>query len=214
VRPRFYRDNKNGRTALLTGGITYEERSGGTMPGEVLPETGRPYAEALNTKRYDVGGNIQWLAANKYVVTTRFLNSRQQHRHQFGEVTEHDRHELLFGEVSLKGSSGKNTWVAGAAAQRDAYRPIDVPRFTYTYVVPGIFVQDDLAIASWLSVSASARADFHRQYGAFFSPRLSTLLRGAGWSRVSIGQGFFPPTPLTEETEAAGLTRLSLRFHS
>jgi len=72
-------------------------------------------------------------------------------------------------------------------------------------------VQDDWAIAPWVSVSASARADFHSRYGAFFSPRLSALLRHSGWtSRLSLGQGFFAPTPLTEETEAAGLARLSL----
>jgi iron complex outermembrane receptor protein len=43
------------------------------------------------------------------------------------------------------------------------------------------------------------------------SPRISGLFRWAGWtSRVSAGQGFFAPTPLTEETEAAGLSRLSV----
>ena len=211
VRPRFYWDDKSGRTALLTGGFTYEERSGGTMPGAVLPATGASYTEALNTRRYDSGGNIQWLIADRYVVASRFSVSEQQHRHQFGELRESDRHELLFAEVSLRGSAGKNTWVAGAVAQREAYRPFDVPRFSYTYSVPGLFVQDDWAIAPWVSVSASARADFHSRYGAFFSPRLSALLRHSGWtSRLSLGQGFFAPTPLTEETEAAGLERLSL----
>lgn len=52
---------------------------------------------------------------------------------------------------------------------------------------------------------------FHNRYGTFFSPRLSALLRKGGWtSRISVGQGFFAPTPLTEETEAAGLRRLQL----
>jgi outer membrane receptor for ferrienterochelin and colicins len=211
IRPRFFRDDKNGRTALLTGGITYENRSGGTLSGAALPATGQPYTEAMNTRRYDLGGNVQWLIQNRYVMTARFSATEQQHRHQFGEVIENDRHELLFGEVSVKGSIGRNTWVAGAAAQRDAYRPQDVPRFAYTYVVPGVFVQDDVNIARWLSVSASARADFHNQYGVFLSPRLSALLRWAGFTtRLSAGQGFFAPTPLTEETEAAGLSRLSL----
>ena len=37
------------------------------------------------------------------------------------------------------------------------------------------------------------------------------MIRGGGWtSRLSAGQGFFAPTPLTEETEAAGLSRLSI----
>jgi iron complex outermembrane receptor protein len=40
---------------------------------------------------------------------------------------------------------------------------------------------------------------------------VALLLRGKGWtSRASLGQGFFAPTPLTEETEAAGLLRLGV----
>jgi outer membrane receptor for ferrienterochelin and colicins len=211
VRVRFYWDDKNGHSALLTGGATYEDRSGGTVSGAVLPPTGQPYRESLNTRRYDLGGSLQWLFGGRYVVNARFSDSEQWHKHTFGEITENDRHDLLFSEVSIRGTSGRHTWVAGAATQRDAYRPVDLPRFAYTYIVPGVFVQDDFNVAPWLSVSASARADFHNRYGTFFSPRLSALIRRSGWtSRLSIGQGFFAPTPLTEETEAAGLTRLNL----
>lgn len=210
VRPRFYWDNQNGRTALLTGGFTYENRSGGTTDNAVLPTTNTPYTEALHTQRYDLGGNFQRLIGST-VVAARFSHSELQHDHQFGEIIERDRHELSFAEVSVRGTLGRNTWVAGAAGQRDAYRPQDVPRFAYTYTAPAVFLQDDFSVSPWLSVSASARADFHNRYGTFFSPRLSALIRRAGWiSRMSIGQGFFAPTPLTEETEAAGLSRLTL----
>ncbi|HZT69411.1 MAG TPA: TonB-dependent receptor [Terriglobia bacterium] len=210
-RPRFYWDNQKGGTALLTAGVIYEDRSGGTIPGAALPATGQPYTEALKTNRYDVGGNVQWLVGGRLVLTGRFSASEQNHRHQFGEDIERDRHELLFGELSIKGTSGRNTWVAGFADQRDAFRPHDVPRFAYTYIVPGVFVQDDFNLASWMTLSASARVDFHNRYGTFFSPRVSALFRRSGWtSRVSAGQGFFAPTPLTEETEAAGLTKLLL----
>jgi len=213
VRPRFYWDNGHGNTALLTGGVTYENRSGGTMQDAVLPATDQPYREALDTRRYDIGGTTQWLIADRYVLATRFSASTQRHEHQFGEIRERDTHELLFGEVSLRGTTGHHTWVIGAAAERDAYRPKDVSRFAYTYITPGVFLQDDVTVTPWLSVSASARADFHNQYGTFFSPRLSALLRWHGWTnRVSAGQGFFAPTPLTEETEAAGLTRLQMPF--
>jgi outer membrane receptor for ferrienterochelin and colicins len=211
ARPRFFWDNKNGRTALLTAGAVYENRSGGTVSGSVLPATGAPYAEALSTRRYDTGGNLQWVLGGRFVVAGRFSASVQDHRHQFGEDIERDRHDLLFGELSARGTAGRNTWVAGFAGQRDSYRPHDVPRFAYTYVVPGLFAQDDINVASWLSLSASARVDFHNLYGTFFSPRVSALLRKSGWtSRVSAGQGFFAPTALTEETEAAGLARLLL----
>ena len=211
VRPRFFWDNKNGDTALLTAGAIYEDRSGGTVEGAVLPATGEPYIEALNSRRYDLGGNLQWVLGGKFVLAGRFSASLQDHRHQFGEDIERDRHELAFGELSIRATAGKNTWLAGFADQRDAYRPGDVSPFAYTYIAPALFAQDDVSLAPWFSVSGSARVDFHNLYGTFFSPRLSALIRKSGWtSRISAGQGFFAPTPLTEETEAAGLSRLRL----
>src|SRR4051794_40757955 len=211
VRPRFFWDSGNGRTGFLTGGFTYENREGGTMPGAVLPATRAPYTEALDTRRYDAGGNVQAIINQRYVFAARFAASLQNHVHQFGEVRERDRHEMLFGEITARGTLGRNTWVVGAAAERDAYHPKDVPRFAYQYIVPGVFLQDDITIAPWLSVSASGRVDLHNQFGTFFSPRVSALARWRGWtSRFSAGQGFFAPTPLTEETEAAGLSRLSI----
>lgn len=209
VRPRFFWNGGDGWTALITGGITYENRAGGTQPEAVLSATGAPYAEALNTRRYDLGGSFQFFVKKRYLITTRLAASLQNHDHRFGEVRERDRHEMLFGEIALRGSLGRHTWVAGVAADRDAYRPKDVPRFAYRYVTPGLFIQDDVAFAGWLSLSAGVRADFQNRYGTFLSPRLSALFRRAGWtSRLSAGQGFFAPTPLTEETEAAGLSRL------
>lgn len=209
IRPRLYWDNNNGGSGLITGGVLYEGRSGGTLSGRVLPATGQPYVEALKTARYDLGGNVQRVLGGRYVLASRIAASDQDHRHQYGDDVEKDRHDLLFGEVTLRGTAMKNTWVGGFAIQSDAYRPHDAPRFAYTYVAPGLFAQDDLAANSWLSLSASGRVDFHSVYGTFFSPRVSALFRKSGWtSRVSAGQGFFAPTPLTEETEAAGLSRL------
>jgi len=209
VRPRLFFDSGNGWTGFLTAGVTYENRDGGTLPGSVLPVTGTPYTEALNTRRYDIGGNLQYIVKQRYVITARFAASLQDHDHRFGDVRERDRHGLLFGELTARGTFHRNTWVVGVAAEREVYLPRDVPQFTYRYTTPGVFVQDDFEMARWLSISASGRADFQNQYGTFFSPRVSALLRWRGWtSRLSAGQGFFAPTPLTEETEAAGLSRL------
>jgi outer membrane receptor for ferrienterochelin and colicins len=209
VRPRLFWDGGKGWTAFLTGGVTYENRDGGTLPGAVLPAIGTPYTEALDTRRYDIGSNLQYVVKQRYVITARFSTSLQDHDHRFGDVRERDRHELFFSELTARGTFHRNTWVVGAAAEREAYLPRDVPQFTYRYTTPGVFVQDDFEITRWLSVSASARADFQSRYGTFLSPRVSALVRWHGWtSRLSAGQGFFAPTPLTEETEAAGLTRL------
>jgi len=211
VRPRLFWDGGSGRTAFLTGGVTYENREGGTMFGAVLPATGAPYTEALDTRRYDFGASGQFVVANRYAVALRAAAVSQRHRHRFGDVREADSHTTFFGEVSIRGTAGRHTWVGGFAIERDAYDPRDVPQFAYGYTTPGVFLQDDFSITRWLAISASGRLDAHSHYGTFLSPRLSALLRASGWtSRISFGQGFFAPTPLTEETEAAGLSRLQI----
>jgi outer membrane receptor for ferrienterochelin and colicins len=212
VRPRIFWDGGNGRTFFATTGFTYEDREGGTPQGQVLAATGQPYVEALETRRYDAGGLGQFLFKGRYAVTARAAVARQSHDHQFGEVIEHDRHDTVFGEVAVRGAAGRQTWVGGLAIERDAYTARDVPRFDYTFNVPGAFAQYDFTASQHLSLSASARLDVHSEYGTFFSPRVSALARAGRWtSRLSVGTGFFGPTPITEETEAAGLTRLEVR---
>jgi outer membrane receptor for ferrienterochelin and colicins len=203
LRPRLFWDDGNGRTFFATGGFSYEDRNGGSIG--VHPTAG-DYPEALETWRVDGGASTQRIVGGK-ILTARTAVAHQRHVHQFGDVVERDRHTTLFGEVALRGAVGRHTWVAGAAVEHDAYNPLDVPRFEYSFTVPGAFVQDDVEVASWLSLSASARLDRHSEYGTFFSPRISALLRSGRWSsRLSTGTGFFGPSALTEETEAAGLT--------
>ena len=212
VRPRLFWDNGQGQSFFLTVGTTLENRNGGTQPGTVLPATGLPYPEALRTRRFDVGVFWQMLAGGRYVVTARAITAHQWHDHQFGEVSERDRHSTDFAEVTLRGSSGAHTWVGGLAVEQDAYDPTDLARFAYTHTTPGVFMQDDIDIRPWLALSMSGRLDHHSEYGTFFSPRVSALLRSGNWStRISTGSGFFGPSVLTEETEAAGLTRLQVK---
>ncbi len=211
VRPRAFWDGGNGRSAFFTAGLTWENRDGGTMEGAVLAATGAAYREALDTRRYDVGGTAQTLVANRYVLIARGSAAWQRNAHTFGGIAERDHHSNIFSEVALRGTAGSSTWVAGVAYERDAFTPLDVPRFAYTYDVPGVFAQADFQVASWLAVSAGGRVDVHSEYGTFFSPRVSALISQGVWtSRASVGRGFFPATPLTEETEAAGLTRLTV----
>jgi outer membrane receptor for ferrienterochelin and colicins len=212
VRPRVFWDGGGGRTFFATTGFVYEDRDGGTPDGQVLAATGQPYIEALETRRYDAGVVGQFLIEGRHVLTARAAIARQSHDHEFGEVLERDRHDTAFGEAAVRGTAGRQTWVAGLAVERDAYAARDVPRFDYTFLVPGAFAQYDVTVSPNLSLSGSARLDYHSEYGTFFSPRVSALAHAGRWtSRLSVGTGFVGPTPITEETEAAGLTRLEVR---
>jgi outer membrane receptor for ferrienterochelin and colicins len=210
-RPRIFWDDGAGRTFFATTGVTIEKREGGTRENEDLPAAATPYVESLATRRIDAGAVGQLLLRSKYVLSARGAVSQHTHTHVFGPSTEDDRHNTAVADVAVRGTSGRHAWVAGAAVEYDAYRPIDLPQFTHSFTIPGVFAQDDVEITRWLSVSASARVDHHSEYGTFISPRIAGLLRAGGWaSRLSLGTGFFGPSALTEETEAAGLSRLSI----
>lgn len=209
VRPRLFWDRGDGRAFFLTGGATLEDRNGGTQPDAVLDATGEPYEEALDTRRYDIAASGQTIVGERFVLAGRAAFAQARHTHTYGEIVERDRHQTLFNELTLRGAFGRHTWIVGGALEHDTYRARDVPQFDYSFTTPGFFLQDDFDVSSWLTMSLSGRVDAHSEYGTFFSPRVSALVRHRGWSgRVSAGTGFFGPTPLTEETEAAGLTRL------
>ena len=211
VRPRLFFDDKSGRTFFATAGFTAEDRSGGTMEGAAPQPIGAAYREALDTRRVDAGVTAQTLVRNRYVAAARGSFVRQDETRQYGENVERDTHSTGFAEVTLRGTAPRQTWVAGAAFERDVFDPLDVPAAAFDFSVPGVFAQDDIDVTRWLSLSGSARVDLHSTYGTFVSPRVSMLIKGGDWSsRVAVGSGFFAPTALTEETEAAGLTRLTV----
>jgi iron complex outermembrane receptor protein len=165
VRPRLYFDDRAGRTAFLTGGMTAEDRDGGTLEGRTVPG-GSAFAEALTTRRVDVGGLARWVmsdsgelagmrALHGSIFTVRGSAVEQRHGHRFGVVRENDRHRTWFGEAALAVPRGRATYIAGAAYQRDSYRNSDVAGFDYGYSVPAAFVQADIDPLSWISLSAS-----------------------------------------------------------
>jgi len=165
VRPRVSWDNGKGSTVFATSDVTVENRTGGTMPGQGLPSGNGPYLEALETRRFDGGAVGQTLIKQRYLLSDRGAVAQQRHDHQFGETPERDRHNTAFGEVTLRGSAGRHTWVVGTAIEREAYRALDLPQFDFTDTVPGVFAQDDVTLTDWLSLSASARLDHHNAYG-------------------------------------------------
>jgi iron complex outermembrane receptor protein len=208
-RARIMWDNGGGRSLLLTAGGMTEHRRGGTMPGAVTPD-GNAYAENLDTTRVDGGLIGRFLTAGGRVLAIRASGMTQLRDRTFGTL-ERDRSSTWFGESSVTGTSGRHTWVAGAALQRDTFDSPTVPRFNFAYTTPGIFAQDEYAVTPRVTVSGSGRADVHSEFGAFFSPRVSALLRPGGpvTVRLSAGRGHLAPVPFTDETDAIGLTSVA-----
>jgi iron complex outermembrane receptor protein len=128
ARPRVYWADGSGRSVLVAIGATSEQRRGGTMLDATTPD-GAPHPENLDTNRFDVGFVGRFLIPGGRVLAMRASSMLQRTEHTFGSVNEERRSRTWFGETSLTGTTGRHTWVGGAALQRDTFRSPDVPRF-------------------------------------------------------------------------------------
>jgi iron complex outermembrane receptor protein len=119
ARPRLYWDDGAGPFAARDA-----RRDGRGAPrwfhaGRQAPD-GRPFPESLDTSRFD--GGVNWRAATGGgVLAVRGSATVQGHTRGFGAVVEEDDMQTLFGEAAFTRTTGRHTWVAGAA---DAGRPV------------------------------------------------------------------------------------------
>lgn len=206
IRPRLFWTGE--ANALLTFGAMGEDRRGGTLPGRNAPD-GVPFPQMQDTLRLDGGLTAQVPLRDIGTLHVRASAMTQRHRHLFGDVAERDRHSTYFAESSLSGGSDRTTWLVGLAWQADRYRSRSFPTFDYEFTVPAAFAQLEHNLADNFTLAGSARLDAHSEYGIRLSPRLSLFYRPAPFRvRLSLGRGFYAPTPFVEEIEAAGLSRL------
>ena len=201
VRQRVFWDNRQGRSVSGVAGVTFETREGGS-------EIAR---ESLETRTADGVMFGQMNLDGGYVLAGAGALFVQSRTRDFSHGREGDRLQTATLEITLRRAATRHTWLAGMAADWYALRSGQELPTTYVSTRPGIFVHDDMTVAPWLLVSGSLRLDYHNLYSFLLSPRGSALVRRGPWAaRFSAAQGYFTPRPLTEETEAAGLSRLSI----
>jgi outer membrane receptor for ferrienterochelin and colicins len=210
VRPRLFWNDGEERSVFAMLGAMQEDRTGGTLPGRALPG-GDAFAEALKTRRVDTGGVARFAEAGAREVNVRWSGTLTEHDRTFGITRVENTVASALGEATLHGNWGEHRWILGAALQYERLHTRDVEGVSYDYTVPGIFLQDEISPAEWISIAASARVDSHSDYGTYFSPQIAVLLRaGEEWSlRASAGTGFAAPTPLIEDVQARSLAVLN-----
>ncbi len=121
LRPRLLWDNGKGRSWFVSIGAMTEDREGGTIGTAVTPD-GRPYHEKLDTHRFD-SGLVGRFLFGKRLVSVRASAMTQQHRHQFANVIEHDRHGTWFGEASIGGTDHQHKVTARISAGTGVFAP-------------------------------------------------------------------------------------------
>jgi len=209
VRPRFYWQGENGANLYVTLGAMKEERNGGTLSDATTPD-GNEFYQTQDTLRADVGFIYDKPLGEVMNINVRGSAMNQDHEHEFGVVQEDDSHESYLIESSLSGYSDQTAWLVGLALQSEKFESDTFPEFDYSYQVPGLFSQVDYEASDEVSMSFSARTDWHSEYGTQVSPRISLLYSPENWTiRGAYGQGFFAPSPFIEDIDEAGLSRLA-----
>jgi outer membrane receptor for ferrienterochelin and colicins len=206
VRPRYNFVDADGRSLFVTAGYGYDDRQGGTL-GSALTPGGTPFREGLTGERMDLGFTLRIPRSNGGNLSSRFALSTNGRDRRFGTgPLERDRISTGFAELTRQVTITRGAAVFGATVQTDVYANELNPAFDHTWTTPGLFVTADRDIGK-VTVSASARSDFHPEAGTQITERLSFLAKPASdWSvRVSGGNGFAAPTSLNEEVEAIGL---------
>ncbi|HET9299273.1 MAG TPA: TonB-dependent receptor, partial [Candidatus Polarisedimenticolaceae bacterium] len=210
VRPRVLWEGEGGRSLFATVGTTQEDRLSGTAPGAVLP-WGSPWPESARTERLD-GGLVFHQPWGGRLVQVRASAGSTKRDRMLGPSPEGDRTSFSHLEATLSATAGRHTWVAGGAFDHDHLDARERPDLGFHRSIPALFAQDEVRLSPVWSLSGSLRGEHLDEEGSVLDVRLSTLAHFSNaWSaRGSLGSGHALPTPLTEETDAVGLTRVQL----
>jgi iron complex outermembrane receptor protein len=208
VRPRFFAEDED-RSVFATVGYVDESRTGGTMPNRTLAD-GSTVREGLKTRRLDGGLTIRQDLNHDLHLNSRWSAAHVDSIRLFDNERVQSSLTSGYGEGTLSGRANGHAWLLGAAVQYEKLASADAPGAEYSYSVPGLFVQDEFSPIAAVKLSASARLDVHNEYGTFFSPRVSALIRPTEEfsARISFGTGFAAPTPRLEDIESTSLARL------
>lgn len=208
ARPRLFWEGNEGETLYATIGLMTENRVGGNTANGTVAD-GTFFKQSQESQRIDSGLVFTMPLLDSLTLNARASTMLQEHKHGYGKVIEDDQHESYLVETSLAGYNDKSDWVVGLAYQSEIYASDTLPKFNYSYEVPGVFGQLDYELSDQLTTSLSARLDEHSEYGTQFNPRVSLLYRPSDLTiRASFGRGYFATTPFVEEVEAVGLSKL------
>jgi len=210
VRPRVYWARDDRSTWFMTGGWTSENRRSGTFGSARLPDFNR-YSDDADTRRGDLGTVGRIVLDTSMFLTVRASLTREWQAHWYGSEREGNRRNTIFGDAALtKSLPRENLLTGGIAFERDQYAALDAREFSYRYTTPALYGEDTWTPDPRLSVTAGARLDMHSEFGDFVSPRLAIVARPSEtWTaRLSAANGVYAPTPLTDETEAFGLSHV------
>ena len=209
-------DRKDNRLFNVAARYVYEDRWGGDMRWNKSFRGGDSiYAENIYTKRWETFGTYQ-LPLKEKIFFQFSVNAHNQNS-VYGKTIYLAQQNIGFGQFTWNKQLGtKNDLLIGTALRYTFYDdntpatasfdtindPTNKPSITY---LPGIFVQDEIALNECNKFLIGLRYDYNSIHGNIFTPRLNYKLSSKNKKnilRVSVGNGYRVANVFTEDHAA------------
>jgi len=202
---------KENRIFSLAARYLYEDRWGGETQWNKSHRGGdQVYGESIYTNRWEVIGNYQLPVKEKMFLSFSYNEHDQDSR--YGSTSFIAEQNIAFGQLIwdkrinnhdlLLGTALRYTYYDDNTVATDAIINKDAP-LKHTWL-PGLFIQDEIAVAPQHKFLAGIRYDYNSAHGNIFTPRVAYK-----WSineknilRLNAGTGFRVVNIFTEDHAA------------
>ncbi len=198
-------ERKENRLFTIAGRYMYEDRWGGDVRWNKTFRGGdQIYGESIYTNRAEILGNYQLPVSEKRFFAFSLINHDQDSR--YGTTSYIANQKIAFGQLTWDKKLGNHDLLAGTALRYTYYddnTPATELEAQKTWL-PGIFLQDEIALAETHKLLLGFRYDHNNIHGSIFTPRLAYK-----WSindnnilRFNAGTGFRVVNLFTEDHAA------------
>ncbi|AKQ45752.1 TonB-dependent receptor [Rufibacter radiotolerans] len=207
-------NRKEDRTFSVAGRYVYEDRWGGQMNWTPAFRGGDSiYGESIYTKRWELFGVYQLPV--KETINFQFSTNGHDQNSVYGQTVFLASQYIGFGQLTWQKSLGaRHDLLAGSALRYTYYddntpataKPGVTPENQPTHtLLPGVFLQDEVALNDQNKVLLGLRYDYNSRHGSIFTPRLNYKWTSADrlhTLRLSAGNGYRVAHVFTEDHAA------------
>ena len=205
-------DRKDNRVFTLAGRYVYEDRWGGQMNwSKPYRGSNQLYGESIYTSRWETFGTYQLPV--KEIINLQFSANGHDQNSVYGETWYIASQYIGFGQLTWNKTLGKHDVLAGAAYRYTFYddntpatasptNSVNQPSKTH---LPGLFIQDEIALNQKNKLLLGARYDYNSLHGDIVTPRINYKWTSANKKnvlRVSAGNGYRVANVFTEDHAA------------
>ncbi|WP_026899314.1 TonB-dependent receptor [Daejeonella oryzae] len=204
-------ERKENRLFSVAARYNYEDRWGGDVTWNKSFRGGdERYGESIYTKRWELFGNYQLPVKEKMMLAFSF-NDHDQNS-VYGTTSFLARQKIAFSQLSWDKKIKKHDLLAGAALRYTYYDDNTTATAVGNGIInsaqkvwlPGIFIQDEIALATKHKILMGLRYDYNSVHGSILTPRFAYkwIINEKGIIRLNAGTGFRVVSLFTEEHAA------------